>query len=262
MTEGTIWYDTAACRDAPHSYGRANRAFFYPTTTRYIPDPEDPTREYTNTETGETVTLPNYVPIPAVGGLPSWSPNSALTVQETGEFEPNLSPPRPVYRAGADSDVGVVPGGKLDVYNEDLFINSLTYYIELVDECDIDCQQKGSQVTLAATLSAIPYGFAGLNALFMIIGAWSRNCRLCSIWCTLCVFIFQFAILIVTGTMIFSKYSLGCFGSLTPTAGEGVQWTMSDDMYSMAYLYLAGWFALFVFLCCGWCQIYHPETKK
>ena len=96
----------------------------------------------------------------------------------------------------------------------------------------------------------------------MIIGAWSRNCRLCSIWCTLCVFIFQFAILIVTGTMIFSKYSLGCFGSLTPTAGEGVQWTMSDDMYSMAYLYLAGWFALFVFLCCGWCQIYHPETKK
>ena len=37
-------------------------------------------------------------------------------------------------------------------YNEDLYRNYLSDFIDMVDDCDIDCQQKGSQLTAIAVL--------------------------------------------------------------------------------------------------------------
>lgn len=262
MTEGTIWFDTGACRNSPASLGKGNRSIFVPATERFQYTGESVT--LTNTETGEEVTRPAYAPVD--NGV--WALAAEATVQYTydeagnRQYEPNLSPAYPIFRVGTDSALAVTPDSQMKVYDEELFKRSINWAMDFYDECDIDCQQKGSQATLVATLSAIPYGLVGLNSLFMILGAWVKNCRICSIWCTLFACLVQFAVLCVTATMLFSHYSLGCFGALTPTAGEGVQWTMSDEMWSMAYLYITGWFSLFVFLCCGWCQVYHPETKK
>ena len=61
MTEGTIWFDTGACRNAPASPGRGNRSIFIPVSPRYQYTGESVT--LTNTETGEEVTRPAYTPI-------------------------------------------------------------------------------------------------------------------------------------------------------------------------------------------------------
>ena len=58
----------------------------------------------------------------------------------------------------------------INYYNKDIYRDYLDDWITMVDDCDIDCQAKGSQMTLFATLMGTLFGLIGLNALFMFIG--------------------------------------------------------------------------------------------
>lgn len=96
----------------------------------------------------------------------------------------------------------------MDWYDEDLYKGVLKGYIELVEDCDIDCQAKGSQISVVAALNGSAMGIIALNALFMFIGTWRYRWRVCSIYCTLFACLFQFAIIVTSATMLFSQYSV------------------------------------------------------
>jgi len=120
-----------------------------------------------------------------------------------------------VYRADAwDVDIKV-SGVNFDTdYTSDLMEAKL----ELAEDCDMDCQKKGSQLTVVATLMGTIYGFVGLNALCMFCGAWVFYCRMASIVCTMVTCLVQFALLITSGVMMMTKYNNVCGRSMTITA--------------------------------------------
>lgn len=104
--------------------------------------------------------------------------------------------------------------------------------IEVLKDCDIDCQKSGSGMAWVALLNQIVLGLIGLNALFMFIGVWRSNFRVCSVYCTMAMCVIQLVVLILSAVMLFSSYTMAfCATSLTPVA-PGLPWTMADD-YSM-----------------------------
>ena len=132
--------------------------------------------------------------------------------------------------------------------------------LETIEDCDVDCQAKGSQLTMIAGLLGIVYFLVGLNALAMFIGTWRYRWRVCSIYCTLFACLFQFAIIVTSATMLFSSYTLVlCAGSLTDTA-PGMPWTMADDWSVNVMLWVAQIFLMFGFLACGLCSAMKDET--
>ncbi len=157
------------------------------------------------------------------------------------------------YRADAwDVDINV--NGKIN-FDTPYYDELMEAKIELMEDCDIDCQKRGSQLTLIATLMGAAYGCIGLNALFMFCGAWWFYLRMCSMICTMVACLFQFAILITTGVLMMTKYNNVCMRSLTPTV-EGFRWTMADDFYVTFSLWVISFFAMFIFVCCGMCSGY------
>ncbi len=156
------------------------------------------------------------------------------------------------YRADA-WDVDIEVGGiNFDTdYTSDL----MAAKIELQEDCDMDCQKKGSQLTVIATLMGTIYGFVGLNALCMFCGAWVFYCRMASIVCTMVTCLVQFALLITSGVMMMTKYNNVCGRSMTITA-QGFRWTMADDFYVTFMLWVASFFTMFGFVCCAMCQCY------
>ena len=86
-----------------------------------------------------------------------------------------------------DTDISISGMG---YYNEDIYRDYLSDFIDMVDDCDIDCQQRGSQLTMIAVLMQTLFGLISLNALFMFIGTWRYRWRICSIYCTMCMCIF------------------------------------------------------------------------
>ena len=140
-------------------------------------------------------------------------------------------------------------------YNENLYRDFLSDYIDMVDDCDIDCQQRGSLLTMIAVLMETLFGLIGLNALFMFIGTWRYTWRVCSIYCTLFMCIFQLAILASVASMLFTKYNAVCMRSMHTSAGKGeFPWYMSDDFYWTYTLWIISWFLMFGFCCCGLCS--------
>ena len=150
------------------------------------------------------------------------------------------------------TDIGV--GGSMDWRDEDLYRDLLKDYIDLIEDCDVDCQAKGSQLTVVATLMGLAYGLAGLNAIFMFVGAWRYRWRFCSLICTAVVCLLQFVLLIVSGALLFTKYNAVCARSMVQTYGENMIWTMADDFYMTFSLWIVGFFAMFGFCCCGLCS--------
>ena len=55
----------------------------------------------------------------------------------------------------------------------------------------MDCQKTGSGFSIVATLNALSLALIGLNALFMFCGAWMKQCRVISTYCTFftCLFL-------------------------------------------------------------------------
>ena len=119
----------------------------------------------------------------------------------------------------------------------------------------MDCQKRGSQLTVVAMLMSAAYGIIGLNALFMFIGAWRYRWRVCSVYCTMCACCTQLILSIVAATMLFSKYNNVCMRSLTTTF-DNFRWTMNDDFTMTFNLWVASWILMLPFVCCGMCSAF------
>lgn len=127
-------------------------------------------------------------------------------------------------------------------------------YLELVADCDADCQQRGSQMSLVAILNSTALGIICINALLMLAGTWRHRSRIVSVYCTFFACLFQFCIIVASGVMLFSPYAMFCGSSMVPTAGSGVMWTMADDYSTIVTLWITQIVWMFIFLCIGMCS--------
>ena len=143
--------------------------------------------------------------------------------------------------------------------DEDLYRDLLTDAIDLMEDCDIDCQATGSNLTLIAGLMGLAYGLVALNALFMFIGTWRYRARVCSVYCTMVTCLIQFIVLCVSGALLFTPYNAICARSMQLTMGGIEMWTMADDFYTTFSLWIISFFAMFAFACCGLCSAYRPD---
>ena len=92
----------------------------------------------------------------------------ALTYNEDREVITNFK--GPVYRKDA-WDTALEITGQMNQADLEIYKNYLTRFIDMVDDCDIDCQSKGSQLTFVAFLLAISYAIVFLNSLAMLLGS-------------------------------------------------------------------------------------------
>lgn len=130
----------------------------------------------------------------------------------------------------------------------------LKTHIELIEDCDMDCQKFGSGLSVVAAINQISLGFILLNFLCMFIGTWRWRARVFSTYCTYVSCFVQFIILIVSGTMLFTPYSSMCATSLVKTMGSSISWHVADDWYAVTMLWATQWVWMFVFVCAAMCQ--------
>lgn len=99
--------------------------------------------------------------------------------------------------------------GKIRVYDEDNEMQKawLENIVELVEDCDIDCQRTGSGMSTVAMLNGLALTFIVINCIFMLCGINMKRCRMLSVYCTFFTCMFQFAIIITTAVYIFSSYT-------------------------------------------------------
>lgn len=64
------------------------------------------------------------------------------------------------------------PEAGWDYKNKEVFVDSLKAYINIVDDCDTDCQKLGGGLSVVAGINQISLGFVMLNFLCMFIGTW------------------------------------------------------------------------------------------
>ena len=143
----------------------------------------------------------------------------------------------------------------------ELYRDLMKDYIDLIDDCDIDCQARGSQLTIVAILLNTVYGLVCLNALMMFIGTWRYGFRVCSVYFSIFICLFQFCVIVATGVILDSKYNKVCMRSMTKTWGVGI-WTMADDFYMTGSLWLISIFTMIGFCCCAGCQVMREKTPQ
>ena len=142
------------------------------------------------------------------------------------------------------------------------YTDVLKTHIELIEDCDMDCQKFGSGLSVVAAINQVSLAFILLNFLCMFIGTWRWRARVFSTYCTYVSCFVQFIILIVSGTMLFTPYSMMCSTSLVKTAGD-FSWHVADDWYAVTMLWATQWVWMFVFVCAAMCQQYRcPGTSK
>jgi len=124
----------------------------------------------------------------------------------------------------------------------------------------MDCQKKGTQLTLIGILMGTAYGIVALNAVFMFAGVFLTPCRIMSVFFTPVVFLFQLAVQICVGVFMFTKYNNVCFRSLTNTF-DGFRWTMADDGYTTFSLWVISFFTMIGIMMCGMCSAISPLNK-
>jgi len=146
---------------------------------------------------------------------------------------------------------------------------SLDTLLDLAD-CDIDCQAKGSRLTLVAALNEASLTLLVINGLLGIWGGWSAIGRISQTYCTLLAFFFQLAILIACGTMLFTPYATTCYRSLMPTVSTCYRslmptvsptelWTMHDDYVMVVTLWSTQFIWVFIFAVIGLCGAVRSE---
>ena len=105
--------------------------------------------------------------------------------------------------------------GRTIINNDKKFYTDvLKTHIELIEDCDMDCQKFGSGLSVTAAINQVSLAFILLNFLCMFIGTWRWRARVFSTYCTYVSCFVQFIILIVSGTMLFTPYSMMCASSL------------------------------------------------
>ena len=125
----------------------------------------------------------------------------------------------------------------------------------------MDCQVKGSRLTLVAILNEASLTLLVINGLLGIWGGWSAIGRISQTYCTFLTFFFQLAILIACGTMLFTPYARTCYSSLHPTDGLDVRglWTMHDDYIMVITLWGTQFLWVFIFAVIGLCGAVRSE---
>lgn len=108
-----------------------------------------------------------------------------------------------------DTDLKV-PKDMLTFNDESLYRTQLEDYINMVDNCDVECQAKGSQMTLVASLGAAAFAMISFNALLMFFGTWMYQARVASVICTGVSCMFQFIVIVISGVCLFSPYAMYC----------------------------------------------------
>lgn len=145
-------------------------------------------------------------------------------------------------------------------WNGDEYKNLLQAQVDLMQDCDLDCQSRGTQLTVVAGLMTSVFAVIGLNSIFMFIGTWYFWARICSIYFTMVACMFQAAALIAAGAMLFTKYNMVCGRSLFYTF-EPFLWHYGDDLFMTASIWVIAWFAMFIWAACGLCSAYRPMSK-
>jgi len=261
MHRNIMWFDTAACMNGGH-IGNVNAVRINPTTERWTRRESKCT--ISETESGFTKCY-------------DYSPQENGKWWSGKEFEDRNQDNKVIEHKGADDipyvrtynanqeaisvpnnekqswETSIRVDGSMNWKDEDLYRDLLKDYIDLMEDCDVDCQARGSQLTGIAGLLAMVYGLVYLNAIFMFIGTWRYRWRICSLYCTFCVCLVQFVVLILTGAMMFTKYNMICGRSLTETAGKGNMWSMADDFYMTFSCWVTSFITMFCFVCCGMC---------
>jgi len=140
---------------------------------------------------------------------------------------------------------------KLDLSDDFALMKRNLKHLETMKDCDLDCQAKGSQLSLVAALNVASLTLIVLNGLLGIWGGWSALSRVAQTYFNIFTCLFQLAILITCGTMLF------------PTAGEQstgfTLWTMRDDYVMIITLWGTQFIWLFVFFFIGMCGAYRSE---
>ena len=149
-----------------------------------------------------------------------------------------------------------------------LMKRNLKHY-ESMKDCDMDCQAKGSQLSLIAALNVASLTLIFLNGLLGIWGGWSTLGRVAQAYFNIFTCLFQLAILLTCSTMLFTPYALQCYTSLFPTAGGFADdstgftlWTMHDDYVMIITLWATQFIWLFIFFVIGMCGAYRESDEK
>ena len=135
--------------------------------------------------------------------------------------------------------------------DRDLYIDMLKNQIRILEECDVDCQKFGSGMTVIATLQSLAWSLIMINAILMFMGAWFWMVRAFSLYCTYFACLFQFIMLIASGTMMFTDYAKMCGRSIVKTAGADDLWTMADEYNSTVSLWATSWIMMLVIVPIG-----------
>ena len=283
MHSNIVWFDTSACLGHGH-IGNVNAVQIRPSTTRYqrrglgtdAPCTEQEKSNgssdcftYEAAEAGQWWKGSSWSEPDILKELPENVSNADYPTNLT--TDPAADAPyidryrkdsqTVAYQTAGDNaekrqswSTSINVSGRMNWADEDLYRDLLKDYIDLFEDCDIDCQAQGSQLTTIAGLMGAIYGLVTLNAIFMFIGTWRANYRICSIYCTFGVCLFQFAALIAVGAMMFTKYNAICARSMKETMGDGNIWTMADDFYVTFSLWITSFITMFCFVCCGLCS--------
>jgi len=142
-------------------------------------------------------------------------------------------------------------------------------HLESMKDCDMDCQAKGSQLSLVAALNVASLTLIFLNGLLGIWGGWSAFSRVAQTYFNIFTCMFQLAILFTCSAMLFTPYAMQCYTSLFPTAGGFSDdstgftlWTMHDDYVMIIVLWASQFIWMFIFFFIGMCGAYRSEVEK
>lgn len=121
MHSDVTWFDTAACIDAPAYVSEVNKVSLTSTEfgNREAGDPSDD--DFTDDES------PNVTA--------GWWSQSNAPRNANGDVD---------WRSDVEME------GTINRNDDKLYLTYLTEYIKLVEDCDMDCQKRGSQLTLVA----------------------------------------------------------------------------------------------------------------
>lgn len=285
MHDGVIWYDTYACLPLGALEGPVpslNNLVGGVNTQNFIPKETEaggifPERLSQTIRSGDNRTVANpfvennQVAAESILEYEAWSKgisarsevNPGLTTTDAlvGGANPlqALASP-PVDAAGVENwQTNIKPAQLVDFsekinWKDDIFNDLMKDVTEIIDDCDIDCQAKGSQLSVVHLLNSLALFFIQIQAILMFIGTWRSTARICQVYCNFFTCLFQFAVIITSMALLFSKYSAFCGKSVIRTAGDSLLWTMKDD-YDMAVgLVLTQIIWMFAFFFCGLCS--------
>jgi hypothetical protein len=235
MHDNVIWFDTAACLDGGF-IGQVNK----------------------QTGSGEVAGSPDQASENEIGAHNDAVLGRGPRIE--GEFwSTDTAAAVPEISTWYETRTILAMTNDMNENNSEIYRDLIRDYIEMVDDCDVECQARGSQLTLVAGLMGTVYGLVCLNALFMFVGTWRYRWRICSVYFTWFVCMFQLCVLIATGALLDSKYNRVCMRSMTATWGVGI-WTMADDFYVTGSMWVLSFFLMIGFVCCAGCQVMREKT--